>query len=166
MLTYTLDFLRGFGSQTSANVFAAPEAPLSMTKLALVPDASSNAKNALDRLLADPSSAIGAAKSALESVLKTIAAESRTQENPNLHQLVKICQPALRLDGPFLDLGRAVITLVQRIGEIRNRYSDGHGKAPNQRGATQAEARLVVGASLLLSDYLLARWEAARTLQP
>lgn len=60
-----------------------------MTKLAPVPDASSNAKNALDRVLADPSSAIGSAKSALESVLNTIAPESTAQSNPSLPQLVQ-----------------------------------------------------------------------------
>lgn len=133
-----------------------------MTKLELAPDAYSNAKNALDRVMREPSSAIGSAKSALESVLKMIVDGAPLKENPKLTQLITSCQPALGLDGEFVDLGRAITTLVMRIAEIRNVYSDGHGKAPGQRGATQAEARLVVGTSLLLCDYLLERWEAKR----
>ncbi|WP_169801520.1 abortive infection family protein [Hydrogenophaga palleronii] len=165
MLGYSLHFVRGYGARARASLFSAPEAPLSLTKLQLVPDAYTNAKNALDRVLGDPSSAIGSAKSALEGVLKMVAVNSVVQVNPSLPQLVKACQADLRLDGEFVDLGRTVTTLVQRIAEIRNVYSDGHGKAPGQRGATQAEAKFVVGTTLLLCDFLLERWEAAATMK-
>lgn len=86
-----------------------------------------------------------------------------TPPNLTLPKLASMVRDALEFDKQFLDLGRGITSTALALNDIRNAYSDAHGKHVNDRGPTRAEAQLTVGCTLLLCDFLIDRWEVIRS---
>jgi hypothetical protein len=138
----------------------------SLESLALSEETYRNADKALERLAGHPDAAITSARAALEAAFRWIAHQDgkKIDSDANFYRMLEECKAALGLELPQADgLARAVITLCNRVGELRNVFGDAHGKSPAAAKASRSEARLIAGASVLLSAYLLERWEAKHT---
>ena len=136
--------------------------PFDMQRLEVAQDAHSSALKAIERLNAHPDSAISAARAALEATFKHILGGDLLVST-DLPKQMKSCRDHLRLDGEFEDLGRGIVSTALAVGNVRNKFGDAHGKGPHDRAPTRAEARLAVGAALLLCDFLLDRWDAVQS---
>lgn len=158
-------FLDSYFRQSQPGAMFAPTAPLEMAHLQLAPDAYQNAQKALDRVLSHPDSAVTSARSTLEAVFKHVLGEKLPKTAQTFPALVSACKEPLALGSEFEAVGRSIGGLANAINEVRDRLSDAHGKKPGSRAPTRAEARLVVGVSLLLSEFLLDRWEVARSIE-
>lgn len=127
----------------------------------------------LDRLRVavddDPPLAIGTAKEMVETVCKTILTERGIpfdEQNADVQGLVKAVREALGLLPENIpDSARGVKamrgllgnlgTIAQALGELRNLYGTGHGRAGTSRGLTSRHARLAVGAASTLAMFLM-----------
>lgn len=159
-----------FGVNTLAKSMSASQISLELTSfslqnLLLASDAHSQASKSLRRIQAEPDSSISSAKSALEATFKFIASTEAIElpNNATLAQMLKACSSNLALSTNGVQgLTRAITNLCNELSSLRNAYGDSHGKSPGAKAATRSEAKLIVGTSLLLADYILERWEAAR----
>jgi hypothetical protein len=123
----------------------------------------------------DPGLAIGSTKELVEATLKTILTELGISygKNDDIPKLLKEVQNSLDLVPEKVDdakkgselikvllsnLGQVVI----KITEIRNLYGTGHGKEKKRSGLTARHARLIVGAGVTLSTFLLETFELKR----
>jgi hypothetical protein len=122
-------------------------------------------KNSIEQ---DPSLAIGSTKELVESTLRTILSEMALpcDKNEDIPVLLKRVQKALSLVPDDVDESKKgsdiIKTLLNNLGqvvvkiaELRNFYGTGHGKEKMKKGLNQRHARLVVGAGITLSTFLL-----------
>jgi hypothetical protein len=115
----------------------------------------------------DPSLAIGTAKELVETACKTILTERGKvfDSNAEIHVLVKAVRAELGLLPE--DIGEAVRgsevikrllsqlgAVAQSLGELRNLYGTGHGRAGKSKGLDARHARLAVGAASTLAVFL------------
>ncbi|HVW28097.1 MAG TPA: abortive infection family protein [Polyangiaceae bacterium] len=116
----------------------------------------------------DPGLAIGTAKELVETTCKTIlhARGVAFDEGADIIQLVKKLREELALmpeDVPSAEKGAEIIkrvlgnlgTIAQGLGELRNLYGTGHGKAGSVKELSARHARLAVGCAATLSTFLL-----------
>lgn len=119
----------------------------------------------------DPELAIGSAKELIESTLKTILTELSVSYNrkDDIPKLLKETQKALKLVPSDIDdaiKGANIIkTLLSNLGqvvlklnELRNLYGTGHGRE-KKKGLNERHARLAVGSSITLCNFLLETYE-------
>lgn len=115
----------------------------------------------------DPSLAVGTAKELVETTCKTILEERGIpfDENEDIAKLVKETRRALGLvpdNIPNSVKGAEIIrrllsnlgNIAQGLGELRNLYGTGHGKAGKSKGLSARHARLAVGAASTLVTFL------------
>ena len=120
----------------------------------------------------NPTEAIGKSKEFIESCCKTILEESQTtiDKDWNVSQLVKATMKLLNISTDSVDEstpeGRTVKAILGNlhgiagnIAELRNAYGSGHGKSASYKGLTVRHAKLSVGASITLVNYLWDTYE-------
>jgi hypothetical protein len=116
----------------------------------------------------DPALAIGTAKELVETVCKTILEQRSIQvpDDADIGVLVKAARKALGLvpeSVPSAAKGAETVrrllsnlgNVAQGLGELRNLYGTGHGKAGAARSLGPRHARLAVGAASTLATFLL-----------
>jgi Abortive infection C-terminus len=116
----------------------------------------------------DPALAIGTAKELVETTCKTIlqARGVPADDSADITELVKATRKELGLlpDGvPSAAKGAEVIrrllsnlgSVAQGLGELRNLYGTGHGRAGASKGLSARHARLAVGSAATLASFLL-----------
>jgi hypothetical protein len=116
----------------------------------------------------DPALAIGTAKELVETVCKTILEQRQLAfpSDADVGQLVKEARKALGLipeSIPDAAKGAEAIrrllsnlgNVAQGLGELRNLYGTGHGKAGAMKGLSPRHARLAVGAAATLATFLM-----------
>lgn len=115
----------------------------------------------------DPDLAIGTAKELVETTCKTILEERGIQfdEHEDITKLVKETRKALGLvpdNIPDSAKGAEIIrrllsnlgSIAQELGELRNLYGTGHGKAAKSKGLSARHARLAAGIASTLATFL------------
>ena len=123
----------------------------------------------------NPTEAIGKAKELIESCCKAILEENAQQYDKNwdVPKLVGTTMDYLKITPNHINeevkeaksiksiLGslRAIAT---GISELRNSYGSGHGKSPNYKGLEDRHARLAVGASFTLVQFL---WDSHKRVK-
>lgn len=125
-------------------------------------------EKALDRLDADPDGAITAARSLLESVCKHILDELGLSwsAKADLSELYGAVASALGLSAGR-DIGRlhkqflgATHTIIQSVGELRNKVGDAHGKGNEALEPSPAQAELAVNLAGAVGAFLLSVFES------
>ncbi len=115
----------------------------------------------------NPTEAIGKAKELIESCCTTILEERQTpiDEEWSVQQLVKATMKILRLTPEDIAedateakaikglLGNLSV-ISQNIATLRNKYGSGHGKSAHFRGLEERHAKLAIGSSVTLVDFL------------
>lgn len=118
----------------------------------------------------NPTEAIGKSKELIESCCKTILEENNKEcdKNWTVSQLIKETMKCLDIEtddiNADLPAGGTIKRILSSLGniaggiaELRNPYGTGHGKSDSYRGLTVRHAKLAVGSSATLVEYL---WEA------
>lgn len=118
----------------------------------------------------NPTEAIGKSKELIESCCKTILEENSRDYGGNwgVSQLVKETMKCLGIEtddiNADLPAGGTIKRILSSLGniaggiaELRNPYGTGHGKADSYKGLTIRHAKLAVGSSATLVEYL---WDA------
>lgn len=116
----------------------------------------------------DPGLAVGTAKELVETTCKTILEARSVSYDPNsdITVLVKAVRRELDLlpeDIPGSAKGAEIMrrlltnlgSVAQGLGELRNLYGTGHGKAGSAKGLSARHARLAVGSAATLATFLL-----------
>lgn len=120
----------------------------------------------------NPTEAIGKSKEFIESCCKTILEESQTaiDKDWNVSQLVKATLKLLEISTDNVNDSASESKLVKailgnlhgiagNIAELRNAYGSGHGKSASYKGLTVRHAKLAVGSSITLVNYLWDTYE-------
>jgi hypothetical protein len=120
----------------------------------------------------DPESTIGAAKEFIETICKTILSDNKKEniDKLNFNELVKETRTVLDIlpknidketkgSESFKKVLQAASSMLDGIGEIRNLYGTGHGKAANYKGLQPRHARLVAGIACTLGRFLFDCYE-------
>lgn len=116
----------------------------------------------------DPDLAIGTAKELVETCCKTILKErsvSFDEKSDDLPKLVKTTLKELNLVPESIsdsikgsDTIKRILSnlssVLQGIGELRNKYGTGHGKDGSTKGLTARHARLVVGSTSAIVHFI------------
>jgi hypothetical protein len=116
----------------------------------------------------DPDLAIGTSKELIESCCKTILTERSVNfedKNDDLPKLVKLTLKELNLVPESIqdsakgsDTIKRILSnlssVLQGIGELRNKYGTGHGKEGNSKGLTPRHARLVAGTTATIVHFI------------
>jgi len=123
----------------------------------------------------NPTEAIGKAKELIESCCKTIFEESGEQLNKDwsVSQLAKATMKLLAISADDINGGSTENSTVRAIlgnlsgiagnmAELRNAYGSGHGKSASYQGLTVRHAKLAVGSSITLVNYLWDTYEWRR----
>lgn len=123
----------------------------------------------LDNIDSNPNIAIGKAKELLESCAKSILEELEVKYDKNIKfpSLLKIVMSELGLSASDQDkdtqAGKIALQLLgnlgavpQKMAELRNEYGDGHGKSKRYVELPPRYARLAVGTSVAIVNFL---WE-------
>lgn len=118
----------------------------------------------------NPTEAIGKSKELIESCCKTILEENGKSYDKNwtVSQLVKETMRCLGIETDDINANQPAGNTIKRIlsslgniaggiAELRNPYGTGHGKADSYKGLTARHAKLAVGSSTTLVEYL---WDA------
>lgn len=118
----------------------------------------------------NPTEAIGKSKELIESCCKTILEENGKgyDKNWTVTQLVKETMKCLGIETDDINANQPAGSTIKRIlsslgniaggiAELRNPYGTGHGKADSYKGLTARHAKLAVGSSATLVEYL---WDA------
>lgn len=130
--------------------------------------------NQIDILLrtrtSNPTEAIGKSKELVESCCKTVLAENNVEidEYWNTSQLVKQTMQCLNIDADDINsdlpAGKIIKRILSSLGnissslaELRNHYGGGHGRTRDFKGLSVRHAKLAVGSSITLVEYL---WDA------
>jgi hypothetical protein len=129
-------------------------------------------KNSIDM---DPGLAIGSAKELVEATLKTILKELGVgfDKNDDIPKLLKAVQKSLDLVPDDIDNAKVgaehIKVLLNNLGsvviktaELRNLYGTGHGADRKRKGLSSRHARLIVGAAVTLSAFLLETFDLKR----
>jgi len=117
----------------------------------------------------NPTEAIGKAKELIESCCKTILEENGKIVNKDwsVSQLVKATMTYLEVSTENVDMTTTEAATIKailgnlhgiagNIAELRNTYGSGHGKGARYKGLTIRHAKLAIGSSVTLVEYL---WE-------
>lgn len=120
----------------------------------------------------NPTEAIGKSKEFIESCCKTILEESQVaiDKDWNVSQLVKATMKHLEISTDNVDESTSESRTVKailgnlhgvagNIAELRNAYGSGHGKSASYKGLTVRHAKLAVGSSITLVNYLWDTYE-------
>jgi hypothetical protein len=120
----------------------------------------------------NPTEAIGKSKEFIESCCKTILESSQEPVNKdwNVSQLVKATMKFLEISTDNVDESTSESRTVKailgnlhgvagNIAELRNAYGSGHGKSATYKGLTVRHAKLAVGSSITLVNYLWDTYE-------
>lgn len=120
----------------------------------------------------NPTEAIGKAKEIIESCCVTILENNGAvfNQNWNLSQLTKETMKVLKISINDLDENNKSIKSIKpilgglqaiagNISELRNQYGSGHGKSASFKGLQARHAKLAVGSSIVLVQYLWDTWE-------
>lgn len=114
----------------------------------------------------NPTESIGKAKELIESCCRTILSEVANYDKKwTLSQLVTETMKQIKLmprdvsdDVPCAKSIKSILGslkgMVSDIADLRNEYGAGHGKVVNYKGLEARHARLLVGASITLVDFL------------
>lgn len=133
---------------------------------------------ALGRVDTDPEGAITAARSMLESMCKHILdlvgePYDNKIEFPKLYALVAKrlgIAASQQVDQSFRALFGAAHTVVQSVGELRNKFGDAHGKGQSALRASRAQSQLAVNLAGSMAAFLASALEshvvATRRLTP
>ncbi|OFZ71311.1 MAG: hypothetical protein A2451_10190 [Bdellovibrionales bacterium RIFOXYC2_FULL_39_8] len=122
-------------------------------------------ENSID---SDPDLAIGTSKELVESCCKTILAERAVHfddKSDDLPKLVKLTLKELNLIPDSIqdsvkgaDIIKRILSnlssVLQGIGELRNKYGTGHGKQGSAKGLNPRHARLVAGATATIVHFI------------
>jgi hypothetical protein len=113
------------------------------------------------------SDAIGASKEIVEATFKVLAQQHNVvvkKNAPDLTDWWKALQPHFEIqssdrdlthkDGALSKLGRSQASLVQDLGELRNKLGTGHGKAVHPEGLRSEHALLAVDTAHTLTRFL------------
>lgn len=155
-------------------VFPKSSVPLSTTATALKEKFSSEYLSAqIDNMLAmtstNPTEAIGKAKELIESCCKTILDERKITWDKNwdiVHltgetvKILKLMPKDIPENAPAAAEMKALLgnlrAIAQNMATLRNAYGSGHGKSASYRGLEPRHAKLAVGSSITLVEFL---WE-------
>jgi hypothetical protein len=116
-----------------------------------------------DRLVHDQEGAITSARTLLESVCKHILDTTETPypsdgDLPKLYGLVS-AKLGLSAKSQVSDINKrffgAVHTIIQAVGELRNKAGDAHGKSFNEASVSEAQALLSVSLAGAIATFLL-----------
>lgn len=120
----------------------------------------------------NPTEAIGKAKEFIESCCKTIFEECGCAYDKDwtVSKLVKETMKLLEIATENVDVGTAESATVKailgnlhgiagNIAELRNPYGSGHGKSASYKGLGARHAKLAVGSSITLVNYLWDTYE-------
>lgn len=115
----------------------------------------------------NPTESIGKAKELVESCCKTILDERGEDYSKNLSltALVKQCMKLLKITPEDIDEGipeaktmKAILGnlsgITDGIAKLRNTYGSGHGKPATYKGLEERHAKLAMGSSITLVDFL------------
>lgn len=115
----------------------------------------------------NPTEAIGKSKELIESCCKTILEENGEsyEKGWSVSELVKattkcldITADSINEDQPAGDTIKRILhslaSIAGGIAELRNPYGSGHGKSDNYHGLSARHAKLAVGSSVSLVEYL------------
>lgn len=115
----------------------------------------------------NPTESIGKAKELVESCCKTILDERGEDYSKNLPltALVKQCMKLLKITPEDIDENipeartmKAILGnlsgITDGIAKLRNTYGSGHGKPATYRGLEERHAKLAMGSSITLVDFL------------
>lgn len=125
---------------------------------------------AVERRDLEPDAAVTAARSLLESTLKTILDDCGEQYDegddlPKLYRLVqKVLQlsPAEQTEERFRAILGACTTIVKELGSVRNRHSDAHGEGRKRYRVEGRHAALAVNLAGAMALFLIETHEARR----
>jgi len=115
----------------------------------------------------NPTEAIGKAKELIESCCKTILEERKREYDKNwdvpklIYQtldVLKITPKDIPDTAPEVTTIKSILqslqTIANKIAELRNPYGSGHGKPASYKGLEERHAKLAVGSSVTLVNFL------------
>ena len=121
----------------------------------------------LRRTRTEISSAIGASKEIVEATFKALSAKHNvtpSKATPDLSDWWRVLRPLLAdqdidkalgsTDGALIKLVSSQVSLVQNLGELRNKIGSGHGKVEHPAGLGPAHALLAVDTAHTLTRFL------------
>ena len=125
-------------------------------------------QKALERRATDPSGAITAARTLIETVCKHILDEQKLKygDADDLPKLYRMAAESLNLSPSqhteqiFRQILGGCQTVVEGLGAIRNRHSDAHGTGRGGVRAAPRHAELAVNLAGTMATFLLATWDA------
>jgi hypothetical protein len=125
-------------------------------------------QKALERRATDPSGAITAARTLIETVCKHILDEQAViyadaEELPKLYRLTADSlnlSPSQHTEQLFRQILGGCQTIVEGLGAMRNRHSDAHGSGKAGVRPAPRHAELAVNLAGTMATFLLATWEA------
>ena len=123
---------------------------------------------AVERRDLEPEAAVTAARSLLESTLKTILDDSgedyaEGDDLPKLYgrvQKVLKLSPAEQTEDRFRAILGACTTIVKELGSVRNRHSDAHGAGRKRYRVAGRHAALAVNLAGAMALFLIETYEA------
>lgn len=126
----------------------------------------------------NPTEAIGKAKELIESCCKTILEErnilcpkddSVGQLTKKVMKLLKVTPQNINDKHPAADAMRKILGNLSAISEgiatLRNSYGSGHGKPASYKGLEERHAKLAVGSSITLVEFLWCTHERTKKTQ-
>lgn len=120
-------------------------------------------EKALHRRIRDPSGAITAARSLLESTLKWIVEQRGGKITENNKELFNRAIDALGIEIKGKPIERTIeglSSIIWGIGDMRNTYGDAHGATSNSAPPTKSEAGFCVNLAGAAALYLLGEFES------
>jgi hypothetical protein len=127
-------------------------------------------KEAQSAIYINLEAAITRASSLIETICKHIL-HNLNVELPNkegIQELFKAASSALDLDPSkqvnheLKDLCSGLITVVQNLGTLRNKFGIAHGKDPAYIGLSDSQARLAVNAAGVAATFIMERWQQTK----
>jgi hypothetical protein len=121
-----------------------------------------------ERVFYDSEGAITSAKTMLESLLKYIADKCRISYNndidlPKLYGIVSN-QLGISAKSQVNDINRkffgATHSIIQSVGELRNKVGDAHGKGFNDTGTSTTQAEYAVNLAGVVANYLIRMYDS------
>lgn len=130
-------------------------------------------QKALERRATDPSGAITAARTLIETVCKHILDEQKitysdSEDLPKLYRLTAETlnlSPSQHTEQLFKQILGGCQTIVEGLGAMRNRHSDAHGSGKTGVRAAPRHAELAVNLAGTMSTFLLSTWDVKRSTE-
>ncbi len=124
----------------------------------------------------NPTESIGKAKELIESCCKTILENKGIQIDKkwDVNRLVSETRKLLRITPkdipdniPEAEAMRALLgslsTITNSVAQLRNVYGSGHGKSANYKGLQERHAKLAIGCSVTLVNFLWDSYQRQKT---